>query len=174
MNRLLHLHQFGLWLNTLPIKQSINAFTRSNLYALPLIQWIHILGVAVICGSIMLISLRMIGLLSFSPSLADMARRLLPWTWLAIVVNVITGAIMVIDRPTRATDSLTFPYSMLFLIIATVLSILFAITLRRDPLFWESSGTRRTWARILGTVSALLWVGVIVGDRLIVYAKGPI
>ena len=27
MNRLLHLHQFGLWLNTLPIKQPINAVT---------------------------------------------------------------------------------------------------------------------------------------------------
>jgi hypothetical protein len=174
MNRLLHLHQFGLWLNTLPIKQPINAFTRNNLYALPLIQWIHIVGVAVICGSIIMISLRMTGLLRFSPPLAEMAKRLLPWAWLAIVVNVITGAIMVIDRPTRATDSLTFPYSMLFLIIATILTIYFAITLRRDPLYWENSTARRTWARVLGVVSALLWVGVIVGDRLIVYAKGPI
>jgi hypothetical protein len=174
MNRLLHLHQLGLWLNTLPIKPSINAFTRSSVYALPIIQWIHILGVAVICGSIMLISLRMMGFLKFYPSLADMARRLLPWTWLAIVVNVITGAIMVIDRPTRATDSLTFPYSMIFLILATILAVYFALSLRRDPLYWESSRSRQTWARVLGAVSVLLWVGVIVGDRLIVYARGPI
>jgi hypothetical protein len=174
MNRLLHLHQCGLWLNTLPIKQQINAFTRSSVYALPIIQWIHILGVAVICGSIILISLRMMGFLSFSPPLADLARRLLPWTWFAIVVNVVTGAIMLIDRPTRTTDSLTWPYSMTFLIIATILSIYFAITLRIDPQYWERSTTRRTTARILGAVSALLWVGVIIGDRLIVYAKGPI
>ena len=183
MNRLFHLHEFGLWLNTLPIKQQINAFTCSvrvkgvdctNVYALPLIQWIHILGVAVICGSIMMIGLRMMGLLRFSPPLADMARRLLPWAWLAIVVNVITGVIMLIDRSTRTTDSLTWPYSILFLIVATALSIYFAITLRIDPEYWEKSTARRTWARVLGAATVLLWIGVIVGDRLIVYAKGPI
>jgi uncharacterized protein DUF6644 len=177
-------HQIALWLNTLPIKQQINAFTCStrvrdvvctNVYALPIIQWIHILGVAVICGSILLISLRMMGLLKFYPSLADMARRLLPWTWFAIVVNVITGVIMVIDRPTRALDSISFFFSMIFLVLATILSIYFAITLRRNPLYWESSRSRQTWARVLGTASALLWVGVIVGDRLIVYTqqRGP-
>jgi uncharacterized protein DUF6644 len=168
-------HQVALWLNSLPIKQQINAFTRSSVYALPIIQWIHILMVAVICGSILLISLRMMGLLKFYPSLSDMARRLLPWTWFAIVVNVITGVIMVIDRPTRALDSISFFFSMTFLVLATILSIYFAITLRRDPLYWESSRSRQTWARVLGTVSALLWVGVIVGDRLIVYTqqRGP-
>jgi hypothetical protein len=81
---------------------------------------------------------------------------------------------MVIDRPTRATDSLTFPYSMIFLILATILAVYFALSLRRDPLYWESSRSRQTWARVLGTVSVLLWVGVIIGDRLIVYARGPI
>ena len=174
MNRLLHLHQFGLWMNTLPIRAWLNSISRTQIYAIPLIQWIHILGVALICGSVVLIGLRMMGFLKFSPPLADMARRLLPWTWFAIVVNVITGVIMVLDRPTRATDSLTFPYSMIFLIVATILSIYFAITLRRDPDYWERSGSRRGTARLLGALSTLLWIGVIFGDRLIFYAKGPI
>ena len=172
INRILHLHDFALWLNTLSIKPSINAFTAASIYSLPLIQWIHILGSALICGTVILIGLRMMGLLSFSPPLAQMARRLLPWTWLAIVVNVITGVVMVLDRPTRALDSFTFPYSVLFVLVGTILSIYFAITLRGDPGYWDKPGGRRTASRVLGTLTVLLWMGVIVGDRLIVYTGG--
>jgi hypothetical protein len=172
INRILHLHDLALWLNTVPIRKPVNAFTAASIYTLPLIQWIHILGSALICGTVIMIGLRMMGLFSFSPPLADLSRRLLPWAWLAIVINIITGMVMVIDRPTRALDSFTFPYSVLFVIVGTVLSIYFAITLRIDPGYWDRPGGRRTASRVLGTLTVLLWVGVIVGDRLIVYTAG--
>jgi hypothetical protein len=173
INKFLHLHELALWLNTTPFRRWLNDITNNQLYALPLIQWIHIMGIAVICGSIVLISLRMMGLLRFSSPLADMARRLLPWTWTAIVVNIATGLIMVVDRPTRALDSGSFPYKILFLIFATALSIYFAITLRADPQYWEKTGMRRSVARVLGALSVLLWVGVIIGGRWIFYSAPP-
>jgi hypothetical protein len=172
INRILHLHDVALWLNTLPLKAAVNRFTAASIYSLPLIQWIHILGTALICGTVILIGLRMMGFLSFSPSLAEMSHRLLPWAWGAIVVNIVTGVIMVIDRPTRALDSYTFPYSVLFLIVGTVLSIYFAVAVRRDPTRWDRPGGHQTAARVLGTLTVLLWAGVIVGDRLIVYTAG--
>jgi hypothetical protein len=173
MNGFFHLHDLAIWLNTTPFRRWVNGITAGNLYALPLIQWVHIMGIAVICGSVVLISLRMMGFLRFSPPLADMARRLLPWTWLAIVLNVLTGIFMVVDRPTRGLDAISFPFKILFLLFATVLSIYFAITLWRDREYWDKSGTRRVVARALGTVSFLLWIGVIIGGRWIFYSRIP-
>jgi hypothetical protein len=173
LNRLFRLHEFALWLNTIPFRRWLTAITQNNLYALPLIQWVHIIGASVICGSVVMMSLRMMGLLRFSPPLADMARRLLPWTWGAIAVNVATGIIMVIDRPTRALDATSFPYKMLFLIVATLLSIYFAITLRRDPEYWEKSARHRAMARVVGALSVVLWLGIIIAGRWIFYSRIP-
>ncbi len=172
LNRTFRLHDLALWLNGTDIKKSVNVITAANVYYLPLIQWVHIICIAIICGSIIMISLRMMGLLRWSP-LADMTRRLLPWTWLAVFLNVVTGIFMVIDRPTRALDSGAFPFKILFLIVGTALSIYFALTLRSDPDYWEKSGFRRSAARVLGLVSLLLWVGVIVGGRWIFYSRLP-
>jgi hypothetical protein len=173
LNRLFHLHDLALWLNTTPFRRWLNGITQNDLYALPLIQWVHIIGVSVICGSIVLISLRMMGFLKFSPPLAELSRRLLPWTWVAIVTNISTGIIMVVDRPARALDAGSFPYKILFLVFATALSIYFAITLRRDPAYWEKSGRSRFAARALGAVSVLLWIGVIIAGRWIFYSRLP-
>jgi hypothetical protein len=173
LNRLFHLHDLALWLNGTPFRRWVNGITAGNLYTLPLIQWVHIIGVATICGSVVLMSLRMMGLLKFSPPLADMARRLLPWTWTAIVVNVATGIIMVVDRPTRALDAGSFPYKILFLIVATALSVYFAVTLRRDPDYWDKSAQHRATARVVGAVSVLLWVGIIIAGRWIFYSRLP-
>jgi hypothetical protein len=173
LNRLFRLHDLALWLNTTPARRWLNGITQNDLYALPLIQWVHIIGVSIICGSVILMSLRMMGLLRFSPPLADMARRLLPWTWGAIAVNVITGIIMVIDRPARALDAASFPYKILFLIVATILSVYFAVTLRRDPEYWEKSARHRAMARAMGALSVLLWVGIIIAGRWIFYSRIP-
>jgi hypothetical protein len=173
MNRFFHLHDLVLWLNQSPMRRWLNSISTTNLYAIPLVQWVHIMGIAVIVGSVVLMSLRMMGLLRFSPPLADMARRLLPWTWAAIAVNITTGILMVVDRPGRGIDNVAFPYKMMFLIFATVLSIFFAISLRRDPDYWEKSPRRRAAARAVGLVSVLLWVGVIVAGRWLFYSRIP-
>jgi hypothetical protein len=101
-----------------------------------------------------------------------MARRLLPWTWVAIAVNVVTGVFMVIDRPARALNGLTFPYKMIFIVVATALAAWFAVALRGDPDYWDRTPGRRSSARVLGAVTVLLWIGVIVAGRWIFYARG--
>jgi hypothetical protein len=101
-----------------------------------------------------------------------MARRLLPWTWVAIAVNVVTGVFMVIDRPARALNGLTFPYKMIFIVVATALAVWLSVALRGDPDYWDRTPGRRSSARVFGAVTVLLWIGVIVAGRWIFYARG--
>ncbi len=174
INRLLHLHEFAVWLTRTPARAWVHGIFTGAEYSMPVVQWIHILGICTIVGTVGFISLRMMGLFTFSPPLADMARRMLPWAWIAIATNVTTGTFMVIDRPTRSFDSTSFPYKILFLIVGTALTITFAVTLRRDPNYWERTAARQTTARIIGALSLFLWIGVIAAGRWIYYAKAPL
>jgi hypothetical protein len=174
VNGFLHLHQFAGWINTTALHawaRSITAGTEDK--ALLAVQITHVLTVCALAGSIGILSLRMTGVLGTSQPLATMARRLLPWTWGAIVVQVLTGGFMILDRPERAFDSLTFPYKMGFLLAAIVVTAVFGLTLRADPGYWDKSGNRRLAARVLGGVSLVLWIGVIFAGRWIAYERVP-
>lgn len=176
MNRLFHLHDFAVWLNRTEIHLAVQRFTRSSLYAIPVVQGIHLIAVCIIIGSIGMIGLRMAGVggAGSGQSLAAMVRRLLPWTWGAIVVQFATGIFMVIDRPTRAIDSLTFPYKMAMLLVGILLTVFLSIAVRRRPDYWDAPTTPRLAARVVGLASVALWLGIIVAGRWIYYEKAAL
>lgn len=170
MNKLLHLHEFSIWLNATGFHNWARAITRSYTFSLPIIQGVHIVAVCAIVGSIGMLSLRMAGLVPGGP-LKEMAHRLMPWTWVALLVQITTGVFMIADRPGRAFDSFSFPYKMLMLIVAIALMSWFSLMLRRDPSHWDENGGHRLSGRLLGVLSFLLWVGVIFGGRWIAYER---
>ena len=176
MNRFFHLHQFSVWLNQTAFHLWVSKITKSQLYAVPIVQGIHLVAICVIIGSVGMLGLRMAGLFGAGGGqpLAVMARRLLPWTWAAIAIQIATGILMVVDRPGRALDSLTFPYKMAMLIAAILLTALFGLTLKWDPGFWDEGKGRRVAGKLLGVASVLVWVGIIVAGRWIYYEKAPI
>jgi Family of unknown function (DUF6644) len=174
VNGALHLYQFASWLDTTPIHAWARSITAgTDEVALLAVQVTHVLTVCVIAGSAGIFSLRMMGVIAAGQPLAVVARRLLPWAWGAITLQILTGGFMVLDRPERAMDSLTFPYKMGFLILAIALTAAFGITLRRDPHYWDEDGNHRLAARVLGALSLLLWIGVIFGGRWIAYEQVP-
>jgi uncharacterized membrane protein len=174
VNGFLHLHQFANWINTTALHawaRGITAGTEDK--ALLAVQITHVLTVCAIAGSVGIFSLRMIGVIGAGQPLAAMARRLLPWTWGAIVVQLLTGGFMIVDRPERAFDRLTFPYKMAFLLAASVVTAVLHVTLRRDPDYWDRDSNRRMAARLLGGLCLVLWVGVIFAGRWIAYERVP-
>jgi hypothetical protein len=174
VNAFLHLHQFATWINTTQLHawaRGIPAGTEDR--ALLAVQITHVLTVCVVAGSVGIFSLRMMGVISAGQPLAAMARRLLPWTWGAIVAQFLTGSFMILDRPERAFDSLTFPYKMALLLAAIVVTAVFHVTLWRDHDYWDRNGNRRLAARWLGALALVLWVGVIFAGRWIAYERVP-
>ncbi len=172
LNASLHLKELGAWINSTPLHAWARAFTVATKdWGLLAMQITHVLGVCLLAGSVGVFSLRMMGVISGSQPLASVARRLLPWAWGAIVLQLLTGLFMVIERPERAMGSLTFPYKMLFLVAAIVVTTVFSSTIRRTPDYWDQTGRRRTAARLMGAVSLVLWLGVIFAGRWIAYER---
>ncbi len=142
----------------------------SNVPGLPPIsQAIHILGVCVVMATVVLIDLRILGVAVRSQRPSEMVGRLLPWTWVALGVNVVTGLPYLCARPYRYFLNPVFGWKMAFLAPALLIALFVHLKHRRDPEFWNDAA-QRVWAKVLALVSLLLWLGVTMGGRWIAYS----
>lgn len=137
----------------------------------PVVQTVHILSVAAIMGSVVLIDLRVLGLALPSQSTTELVRRLMPWTWWALPVLAVSGLVSVCARPARYLFNPVFGLKFAMLAPAIVLAVVFQRGSAKDASFWEQSRGRRASARTIAAFSLLLWIGVVMAGRWIAYAN---
>jgi hypothetical protein len=162
-------YEAGRWLNGTDLHNSIHRLLQTVGWVSPTIQSIHIVSVAVVIGTAALLDMRILGWAAPSQVPAEMARRLLPWTWIAITLQFFTGAMLIINRPARYADNTTFLAKMVFLIIGVVLTLVLAGGLRRDPDHWTATPARRVTAKAMAFIALVAWVLVVLAGRWIAY-----
>ena len=137
----------------------------------PIIQTVHILGIAAVMGSIVILDLRILGLAAPSQSISEMTNRLMPWLWSALVFNAISGSVFVFARPNRYFNNPVFGWKFTFLIPAVLLTLFFHYMSRQQPDFWSSSPQRNLTAKAIALVSLGLWIMVAMAGRWIAYSE---
>jgi uncharacterized membrane protein SirB2 len=115
----------------------------------PMVQTIHLLGIAAMMGSIVLISLRSLGLATPSQEPSEMAVRLAPWFWSALPILFLSGVVFVIARPERYFANAVFGYKFAMLVPAIVLA---AVLLR----IMARGAEHRVTAKVLAGVTLAL------------------
>ena len=135
----------------------------------PIAQSLHILGIAVVMSSAVMVNLRLLGLALPSQTPGEMIRRLLPWTFWALPVNLITGALFVVARPNRYFYNPVTEWKFQVLVAAVLLAVVIYWMNAREHGYWEQSSARRGAARAIAGVSLLLWVGIVLAGRWIAY-----
>ena len=135
----------------------------------PITQAIHILGVGVVMGTAVMIDLRILGLAVPSQQLDELVRRLAPWTWWALVINVLTGLPYLLAQPYRYLLNPVFGIKMACLVPAVLVTLLLYKTMTPTG-FWEETAGRRLGAKLLAGLSIVLWITVIFGGRWIAYS----
>jgi hypothetical protein len=128
----------------------------------PIVQTLHLLSIAVVLGSIVLINLRVLGWAAPSQDPTEMARRLAPWTWGALPILFFSGVLFVLARPHRYFSNPVFGLKFAMLLPALLLTAALLAMLRRAPL--------GTTTRVLAGLSLLCWIGVVLAGRWIAYA----
>lgn len=135
----------------------------------PVVQAIHIMGIAVVVASIMMIALRFLNIAVPSQSPTEMINRLMPWLWCALLVMLMTGVIFIIARPDRYFYNPIVVWKISFLSSGLLLALgLHAMNMYQNG-FWESSDGRLIAARVLSVLTILSWLGVIFAGRWIAY-----
>jgi hypothetical protein len=145
---------------------------RQWLWLYPAVETVHILGIALLFGSIAVMDLRLLGV-SRSIPVRTLARHVLPWSAGAFVLIVPSGLAMFVAHATEFIASPVFALKMGLILAAGANAALFhAITLRTADV-WDAEDMRKLGpppsARLAGALSLLIWAGVIACGRLLAY-----
>ena len=82
--------EFCQWLD----QSSVGTAIRQSLWLFPAIETVHLLGMAALVGTIGVLDLRLLGWVARQQPVSKMAARLIPWAWVGITVQVITGTLL--------------------------------------------------------------------------------
>jgi hypothetical protein len=140
-------------------------------WIIPTVQTVHILCVAIVFSSAVLVDLRLLRLLGRDVPLPAVARRYLPTTWPVLLVLMITGGVLIVGEPRRSLLNSTFYIKMALLAVAIVMTLGLQRSLRASPNFWELTAARRAAAGIAAAASMLVWCGIIFAGRWIAYTS---
>jgi hypothetical protein len=157
---------FALWLAT----TSPSVFIQEhNAWTIPAIQSVHIVGIALVMGSVLMIDLRILGLAWADQTLRQTTRRFGPWLTGSLWLLLATGLLMVIGEPVRELVTFSFWLKMTLVAIGALVAVLFQRALRRHERQWEDTLVHRSSVKALAIVTFLTWACIIVLGRLIAY-----
>lgn len=138
----------------------ISTWVRTSTFAYPAIEIVHLVGIATLFGSLLLVDVALITG-RHQPPLAGWGRSALRTTVTGFVLALISGALLFAARATEIGVNRLFWAKMVLLLLAGANAWWFH---HRDGLF------RPTPARRLqAVVSLLIWVAVIACGRMIAY-----
>ena len=150
---------------------------QKTLWVIPLMQTIHILSVAMVFTSVVMIELRILGVTK-SQTVEQAAHRFVPWIFGGIVVLALTGSVLIVGEPKRSLPSYEFQMKMVCLAIAVAFTLAFAHSVHRHAPIWETVGgagrptqnaSARALVNVLALVALLVWSMVVVYGRWIAY-----
>jgi len=153
-------------LNSLETSQ-FSALVKTELWGWPLALTVHALGTALVVGFIIIICLRLLGLFETIPY--AVVNRLFPVVWIALVVQLLSGFVLVAAKPTRYFADSAFVLKLALIVIGVILTIYFQGTIKREAASWEASGAVSSRGVKFVAVSLLLWCTVLIAGRLAGY-----
>ena len=143
----------------------LGGFMREALYAYPVAETVHIVGIALLFGSIAVVDLRLLGLGRAIPLRALVAFAT-PWSLVGFLIAACAGLLMF---TAHATEFLTQPLFMLKMGLIAAGGINAAI-LHTGPLrALDTDPTPPLRIRAAAALSLVLWIAVIVCGRFLAY-----
>lgn len=148
-----------------PLRELSGDLLRSVPGLPPIVQTLHLLGVAVIVGSVVVLCLRILGLAASRQQPYEMALRLFPWFFSAIPVMFISGALFFLARPQR------YIYNPVF----AIKSAAFLLTMVASFLLWQRCKTLKHTGpalsvKLLAAMVLAGWILTALAGRWIAYA----
>jgi hypothetical protein len=146
------------WFETTTLGETI----KSTSWAFAVIESVHLLGLAVIGGAVLMLDLRLLGFGLRRQAIPDVAREAQPWLVGSLAVMLVTGFALFASEATKCYYSTPFWVKMTSLALA----IAFTFTVRRR-VSMESARVRPVVLKLVALVSLTLWFGVGAGGRWI-------
>src|SRR4029434_5102571 len=109
---------------------------RDSLYAFPLIESCHVIGLTLVFGTIAILDLRLLGLASVERPFSRVKDDIMKWTWVAFSATVTTGLLMVITNGDVYFNNAQFRWKMGLIALSGINMIVFEFTTGRYAHRW--------------------------------------
>lgn len=141
---------------------AVGQMVRQSLWAFPVIEAVHLLGLCMLGGSLLIVDLRMLGLGLSRQGIAELAGRARPWLLGSLTLMVLTGVLLFLSEAIKCYYNTSFWVKMSTLPVALVYTFGFRERIARDEALdtsWQS--------RLVGAGSVALWLTVAAAGRWI-------
>jgi hypothetical protein len=152
------------WLESTGIAVAMREWT----WLYPIVEIAHIIGFVVLVGSAFLFDLRLLGVSRGLP-VTDLARHLLRWSRLSILVVVPTGFLMFMTNATKMVEYPVFRLKLLLIALAGINALVFHLWTAKSASNWNVDMPSPAAAKLSATFSLLAWSAVISCGRLIAF-----
>jgi len=133
----------------------------------PIIGGIHLLGIALFGGMVLVTDLRLLGWAMRRSTVQDIVQQFRPWKWVGFAVVVASGLLLAWAEPQKLYRSPAFWVKMALLALVGVHALgfharVYGSTARPDV-------AETVEGKFAAAISLLLWAGLIVSGRLIAF-----
>ena len=154
--------ELAFWISETPL----SLWIVTHFWAIPTIQTLHILAIAGLFGSVLMVNLRVLGLIGGHRSLAQTAARFMPWIRWSLLALLVTGLLLIVGEPIRELINPVFWVKMGLVVVTAVISMMF----NRKVATVEATGTSAASLRGGAVLLIVLWCAIMAGGRWIAYA----
>ena len=140
---------------------------RGSLYYFPFIESVHVMALALVFGTILVVDLRALGVASTNRSFTRVSTELLRITWCAFAISALTGSLMFVTNARVYAHNTAFQVKMVLLALAGLNMAVFHLTAGRHVATWDQAPKAPKAGRITAGASLALWLGIILAGRVI-------
>ena len=144
----------------------LGQLVRESVWLFPAIEAVHLLGLCLLGGALLVVDLRLMGFGLRNQPVALIARSARPWLIAGVAVLLITGVLLFMSEAVKCF------YNPSFRVMITTLpfALLFTFAVRERVASREGSVT--SWkSRLIATVSLMLWFTVAMAGRWIGFSS---
>ena len=121
------------------------------------LEIVHYFSMFVLVGTVAIVDLRIMGLGGKNQSASRLGARLFPWMWAALGLNFLSGFLMFAGLATSYIPDPSFHQKM----EVTLAAVIFGIIVQWKVPAWDKSPSMPVAAKVVATISLLLWIGAI-------------
>ena len=139
---------------------------RTSVWLFPVIEAVHLLGLSLLGGAVLVLDLRLLGVLLRSESIADLARSTKLWAMAGMIAMASTGVPLFMSEAVKCYYNPSFWVKMATLPVAVAFTIAVRYWIGTKP---PAATSPRT--RLAGVVSIGLWFTVAAAGRWIGFSS---
>jgi hypothetical protein len=141
---------------------AIGEAVRDSVWAFAILEVLHLWGLTILLGSLFVVYLRVAGFGLRTQPVAELARRLAPWTLAGLGIMVFSGSALFLSEALKCWESAPFRIKMTLFVPALLVHFTLARSIRNET-------TNPILHKATAGFAAMLWLGVGIAGRWIGY-----